>query len=602
MSTWSSNPEIQNILAKIREDIIDEGRDDIGFKASEQAAYKAAKEIEQPNFKLKPTTDFVLSGEKQLPAIYNSGLPAEIAEETVKQKINPKAVLQALGKSAGGIAKNIGTGLVRGAPLAAATYIGDAGDVEGENQLMQEIDRLKSEDKALKNIKPETLEAFAGGNITPDNKMMSEQIMSEENRLKDILNKVRPPVANKPKKAWDDVPSMRDIYKQQGLDPDVYEQAGLEAQREQMANAYKQPNDVVAGPMNSGSAIAGEGEPIPDKIAEKLSEKQRLSDLLDQARKDRALQEGLAGVMKGIKKASFARGGAALTQIKPDTEMEDTLAKIAQRGYSETEGDIAAAQKAEQDKLEREKEDRLLKLKEMLTKAQINKLGKEGTNKMDSFMTKEELKSSLREKERIGTENRKISTELSSSTDKMKDALEKLQKARNFVVENKLNTGPNLGQYGYRLSPAHQEQQNLLKEIQFDKIVSMFAGMSKAIDSERDMASFEQAQASNSNLWENNQKILDRQIEAVKKSIEKSQKGIDLYRNTGFFPKQDMLVKKYGTEDAVKYYMDNYPQEQTSEIPSKESNKFPKTIFKDGHSAQVSNEQELKEAMEEGWS
>ena len=282
---------------------------------------------------------------------------------------------------------------------------------------------------------------------------------------------------------------------------------------------------------------------------------------LIEARKNRDMQQALAQMMSGIKRAGAAYGGAGLTQIKANTEFEDSTTKNAGQELTDVTQDLAR-----DDKLRKEKEAKAIeeiqnrrlgessRLQNLLAQAKINKINRPDAPKQSALEDKKELakfksgisKEAADEKEQktIKKENRKFAKELGANHKALIKQLDMLKNSKKKFNEYSGwgGTGPISQMFG--LKPMMDDKAGTLKsmfnQVSLDNMKTIFAGMSKAIDSDSERAFFQSTQPSMTNDDGTNNYILDRQIEVVEGLINKvNDKRSDLSRE-GDFTKEEV--------------------------------------------------------------
>jgi len=126
---------------------------------------------------------------------------------------------------------------------------------------------------------------------------------------------------------------------------------------------------------------------------------------LIEARKNRDMQRALAQMMSGIKRAGAAYGGAGLTQIKANTDFEDSMTKNAGQGVTDIKEDIALANANRKEKEAKEVSD----MRKLLMQSQISK----AKRPIDKSMTEYERKKLELEEKKINGKQSKEKKDLS---------------------------------------------------------------------------------------------------------------------------------------------------------------------------------------------
>lgn len=156
---------------------------------------------------------------------------------------------------------------------------------------------------------------------------------------------------------------------------------------------------------------------------------------------------------------------------------------------------------------------------------------KASTSQVLSAMDKEDIK----EQKQIKKENRKTKKEIETSLDNAKNALQELKEVKETFEKYSRNsmggTGPIATAMGGTkfISGLTQELDAKFKKLNLDTMVKMFAGMSKAVDSDAERRAFEAAQPSITNDDQVNRRIFNDRMKDLEKLInklEKANKGI----------------------------------------------------------------------------
>ena len=159
--------------------------------------------------------------------------------------------------------------------------------------------------------------------------------------------------------------------------------------------------------------------------------------------------------------------------------------------------------------------------------------GVEG-EKEPSFEEKETIKAQVKDKVSQAKENRKIREQAIKSIDNVDDQIKSVEKAINVLdsatKSGLTDTGP-IDQFAGKLSGKGQRLEQALNQVSLDKMVKMFSGMSKAIDSDAERAFFQSAQPSMGKYPSENKKILEdmlNRLRSIKNREIKTKESIDL--------------------------------------------------------------------------
>ncbi len=175
--------------------------------------------------------------------------------------------------------------------------------------------------------------------------------------------------------------------------------------------------------------------------------------------------------------------------------------------------------------LDSAKEDR--KLKEKLAGAKAKVMG---------FAEKETLKSDLKAKNALEKSNRESMGKSKTSIEGIDKQIKNVKKAQRLLKKLTKNTffdtGP-LDQYAASATDDGQALRQALNELSLDKMVKMFAGMSKAIDSDAERAFFAQSQANMGSYPKINAEILARTLKDLEGYRATEQANINSFTKKG---------------------------------------------------------------------
>lgn len=169
---------------------------------------------------------------------------------------------------------------------------------------------------------------------------------------------------------------------------------------------------------------------------------------------------------------------------------------------------------------------------------------KELSAKTDDDIVKLEKKEVLKEDREIKKENRKTREQLNvaeTGLEKQLRDLEETQKMFKTYSKGSIGgTGPlvTIGGATKIASAKTQMLDSAFKGLNLDTMSKLFAGMSRAVDSDAERRAFEAAQPSLSNDDEVNENIFKRKIEATKSLLEKTKRARSQYDKFGDFAEQ----------------------------------------------------------------
>lgn len=196
---------------------------------------------------------------------------------------------------------------------------------------------------------------------------------------------------------------------------------------------------------------------------------------------------------------------------------------------------------------------------------------------IEDYRAKEEIKEDVK----VKTENRKVKKEISTSLDKVKNTLNELKRTKALFERYSKNsqggtgmlaTAGGLSKY---LSTDTQDLDSAFKKLNLDTMVAMFAGMSKAVDSDAERRAFEAAQAAITNDDKVNERIFRERISDMENLIKKLEKA-------------DQEIDRGGSFTAP----EQAPEKKTE---------YPKSLTKNGKRVTVTSVNEEEEARSEGW-
>lgn len=164
-----------------------------------------------------------------------------------------------------------------------------------------------------------------------------------------------------------------------------------------------------------------------------------------------------------------------------------------------------------------------------------------------------------REDAQIRKENRKLREGLSGAETSLKGQLSALKEAKKqFEKYSKNSTGGTgfLSTYGGAKKVFSKDLESLdstFKRLQLDEMVKIFAGLSKAIDSDAERKAFESTQPSITLDDATNMMILERKIQAAEGLLKKTEAAKNRYDTRGNFTDEEPTqeVKRLGNDGKV---------------------------------------------------
>jgi hypothetical protein len=344
--------------------------------------------------------------------------------------------------------------------------------------------------------------------------------------------------------------------------------------KEQQEKKAAEEAAVANAPVVQESVPVTPEAPVEPMPIPEIGEAERLQNLLAQARKDRAMQEMSAGLGEGFKKVLAASAGGSLTQIAPDTSFEQGERKRAERGFGEKVEEYQAMGQADKkdpksdvSKRMREFFNKTLNLPNPLpenTSAEMleNKFGalsnlamtrgKEAAPKDDTLafaklklaqdkFAFEQKKPKLKEEQVIKKENRKERQTLDKAETSLQAQIKFLEDTKDEFIEYKkkslFGTGPIATGFGLKkyIDQPSESLESKFAKLGLDEMVKMFAGMSKAVDSDAERRAFQSTQPALKLDDKTNLALLDEKIAATKSLLDKTKRAKDTFDRTGKF-------------------------------------------------------------------
>jgi len=309
-----------------------------------------------------------------------------------------------------------------------------------------------------------------------------------------------------------------------------------ERRANELAEAQRKSNiDRHAyGAMQAGSILSGRGmNPL-------IQQRSKDANLPVEQLKERTAEERSA-------KNDFMVDQSFQDKMQKDIELKDPnslMSKVYKdlltaSGFKNVPGNLTAAQIEPLLPMQ-------LKLKALevaKAKAQEPKL-----SKLDEFREKEKIKEDVK----IKSENRKEASSIKDDIKTTESLLEDIKEAKKAQKAHKgligLGTGPlqTLGGLTKSLSPEEQKLDALYKKMNLDTMVKMFAGMSKAVDSDAERRAFEAAQPNLANYRDVNMGILDKREKIAKDLLKKQKEALKNYDRHGNFTEQQTQSQPQG--------------------------------------------------------
>lgn len=247
-------------------------------------------------------------------------------------------------------------------------------------------------------------------------------------------------------------------------------------------------------------------------------------------------------LMNNLNKA-FAGTGAAIANRAGITNLKanplEVQGQSEQRTASDNKADIAALMQeyqaltqGEQQQYERDYKNQMLQLEKEKLALQDKKIDKAATKSerdmVDEFKQKEQIK----EESQIKKENRKIRQTMDEAIPGLDTQIANIDKAIQVLKDKSSVGGPIMGRLP-AISKDRQLVEQALNSVSLNTMVNMFAGMSKAIDSDAERAFFQSSQPDIRKDADVNIKVLQDMKKAAESLKSKTKKAINSYDSKG---------------------------------------------------------------------
>lgn len=224
-----------------------------------------------------------------------------------------------------------------------------------------------------------------------------------------------------------------------------------------------------------------------------------------------AMYDGLMGGASKIANAFANRGGYTDIKNTPasiKTDLENKAISDSARPIQDLlqeynikrqqQSDLSASEKA---KIDQKHKDDLLKLERDKLAAR--------ERMTDKKILESQNKEQNKENRQIAKEDRKLKQDMEKSLTAVDDQIRNVEDALKALdnMSGLADTGP-LDQYVAKFTPSGQKLETALNKLALDKMVSMFQGMSKAVDSDAERKFFQSAQANLGNYSDVNRNLL----------------------------------------------------------------------------------------------
>ena len=279
-------------------------------------------------------------------------------------------------------------------------------------------------------------------------------------------------------------------------------------------------NQVQQAPNRQPSSVPTAPDNYSRILAELRAMREGSDEGISAARRADSTNELIGNLNKSFSTIGDALANrAGITKIKSDPlAIKSNLAEQAEADRKRKLESLMSEYKMISDK---EAKDADRKYKQDMLDLQKDKLLAKGAEKTDKEM------------ETIRKENRKIRQDMEKSLTSMDEQLKNIREAESLLKNAKaVGTGP-LDQYIAKFTPHGQKLETALNKLALDKMVSMFQGMSKAVDSDAERRFFQSAQADMSKFDKVNLDILKQARQHLENLKKKTQSSIKRYDSRG---------------------------------------------------------------------
>jgi hypothetical protein len=342
------------------------------------------------------------------------------------------------------------------------------------------------------------------------------------------------------------------------------------ANNEAKSPSMKTKEELVQDQVSSGMAAPVEtaSDPMQEKLKGTIKQ---YEDLVNKKDEPRDWRQNLPDLLSAAHNIINYGQGSQLPMLKTDyttnelKQNESTkdsnlnrLSKLQDmyRKYQEGQNkdSLTPYQQAQLDNAEKDR-----KLKKELAEAKPKEI---------SFAEKEQAKADVKERMQVNKENRQAKKEAKDVITGIDEQIANVKKARQLMTKaadskNVADTGP-IDQFIAKTTDKGQELEQAMNSVSLDKMVKMFAGMSKAIDSDAERAFFQSAQPAMGKYPTVNKKILDDMLINLESLKTKNKTFMNSINDKGEMIEQDSTptedkpsidpkIKNYADENDLDY-------------------------------------------------
>ena len=218
-----------------------------------------------------------------------------------------------------------------------------------------------------------------------------------------------------------------------------------------------------------------------------------------------------------------------------------------------------ALHKANEDRAQRAEAAR----QQSLDRQAMLQVSKDKKSMVDKEQSKEDAK--------IRTENRKERRQIENDMKSTQTLINELNTTKDmfdkYSKSNILGTGPiaTLGGLTPKIMQGSEDLDAQFKKQNLDTMVKMFAGMSKAVDTNAERRAFESAQASMTNDDKTNARLIKEKIDAANSMLQKQKDAVAKYDRYGDFT-QDDVSQTNSRQEPVNQQLTTTPDEDAEAV------------------------------------
>lgn len=323
----------------------------------------------------------------------------------------------------------------------------------------------------------------------------------------------------------------------------MVEQDQMESEN-MMEEGVPQPSMITPQPLVAPPTpqIAPESVPMMNPREAMLNQLRELREgngaSLDAAR----ASDDKVNLLSNLNKA-FADTGAAIANRAGITNIKASPLEVQgqseARTVADNKADIAALMdeyrnltQREQLQYERDYKDQMLELEKEKLALQDKKIDKAGTKSQRDMVEEFRAKEGIKEESQIKKENRKIRQTMDEAVPGLDTQIANIDKAIKVLRDKPSVGGPIMGRLP-AVSKDRQLVEQALNAVSLNTMVNMFAGMSKAIDSDAERAFFQSSQPDIKKDADVNIKVLQDMKKAAESLKNKTKKAIQSYDSKG---------------------------------------------------------------------